>query len=354
MERGPLQGVRVLDLTRLLPGPTAAWLLLGQGASVDVVEPLSGDATRWMPPAVDGAGAWFAALRRGARSLALDFRHAAAPDLLAALLPRYDVVLEGFRPGVLERLVGDAEALAAAGLVVVRISGWGQTGPWRDRPGHDLNYMAAAGALDGADAPLPVQVADQMGGALAAFSVASALVGRTRSGRGAVLDIALSDAALAAMAPTVAIASASGRAPEPRSGLLTGGSTVYRIARCADGTAAVASLEPKFQAELAVRSGGEVDAALAAADRDTLRRDWAEACVSPVLDAIEASRLEHHERRRAVVTVGDVRWVRPPLADDAWERGSVPRLGEQTDVILSDAGLDAARVAAWRTAGLFG
>lgn len=349
-----MDGVRVLDLTRLLPGPTASWLLVGQGACVDVVEPHGGDPTRWMPPSVDGTGAWFAALRRGARSLALDFRHPQAVGVLQCLLPAYDVVMEGFRPGVAEQLGIEPAELVARGQILLRLSGWGQTGPWAARPGHDLNYVAASGALHGAHLPLPVPVADQMAGALAAFGVAAALLGRGRTGQGAVLDLALSDAALAANAPWIAMSAASGRAPEPGGELLTGGSPVYRLTPAADGMASVAALEPRFQRALSNLAGADVDDVIASRSREDLGEAWAEACVVPVVDALEASRHVHHLARGAVVRTGNGRFVRPPMADERWAEAPVPELGAQTDVILAAAGVHADRIAAWREQGVLG
>ncbi len=356
MTQRPLAGIRVLDLTRLLPGPYASWLLLGQGASVDVVEPMGhGDSTRWIPPIVDGVGAWFGAMRRGARSIALDFRHRCAPDVLAELVKNVDVVMEGFRPGVFEQLGFDPEALAARGVIVARLSGWGQAGPWRNRPGHDINFVSVSGALAagaGLD-PLPLQVADVLGGSMAAMGVASALVQRTGTGRGAVLDLALSDAALAAVAPMLAMASAQGHPPHPAKELLTGGSDVYRLAPTADGVVAIGALEPRFQAELEKRGGAgraEVDHTLAGLSRQSVAENWIEACVTPVLSATEAAAFPHHVERGSVVSLDGVSWVRPPLAWEGWASGRIPALGSDTDALLAEASVAPERIAAWRAA----
>ena len=171
-----LDGVRVLDLSRLLPGPAATAWLAGQGAVVDRVEaPGRGDFTRHIPPFVDGMGSYFCATSRGKRSLALDLRRPEAGALIRSILPTYDVLVEGFKPGVLEAMGLGPDVLHAVNprLVIARISGFGQTGPWSDRPGHDVNYLGLAGVLhatgrspEGIVLPT-VQVAD-MGGAMIA------------------------------------------------------------------------------------------------------------------------------------------------------------------------------------------
>jgi crotonobetainyl-CoA:carnitine CoA-transferase CaiB-like acyl-CoA transferase len=167
---GPLNGVRILDLSRLLPGPACSWYLAGMGAQVDRIEGPHGDPARHLPPFVDGVGAYFAALNHGKRSIAVNLRHASGIAAILQMVPHYDVVIEGFRPGVLEAMGLGPEVLLAAraDLIVARISGFGQTGPWAKRAGHDLNYVGLSGVLaresgTTAAGPPPVQVSDFAG-----------------------------------------------------------------------------------------------------------------------------------------------------------------------------------------------
>lgn len=360
---GMLEGVRVLDLSRLVPGPACTWYLQGMGASVDRVEPPgAGDFTRHVPPFVDGVGSLFAALGRGKRSLALDLRKPAAVAALRAMLPRYDVLVEGFKPGVMEAMGLDPAELLARypRLIVARISGYGQTGPWRDRPGHDLNFMGLSGALalaapgPAGHAPLPVQIADLAGAQVAASGICAALFARERSGSGRVLDISLAEAALSFMSIWVPGATAEGRDPEPGKGILHGGVPLYGTYRCADGAwLTLGALEPKFQAALTAHTGGvsrsELEAAFATRPRDAWIADLAEACTSEVLGPNGLHEHPQLRERGAVVRLGQTTWVCPPFGAVVDE--PLPRVGEHTDAILGEAGIDAAALRATGAAG---
>ncbi len=185
-----LSGIRILDLTRLLPGAFCTMLLADLGAEVvKVEEPGGGDYMRWTPPLVDGQSALFTVLNRNKRSLALNLKSDAGRDLLLRLVGKADVVVEGNRPGVMERLGLGWPVLHAANrrLVMCSITGYGQTGPFAARAGHDINYVATAGVLglngprDGAPVPLSVQVADIGGGGLQpAVAILGALLGVQR------------------------------------------------------------------------------------------------------------------------------------------------------------------------------
>src|SRR5256885_6521967 len=186
----PLTGIRVLDLTRLLPGAYCTQLVADMGADViKVEEPSGGDYMRWTPPLVDGQSALFNALNRNKRSVALNLKEADGRDLLLRLVERSDVLVEGNRPGVMQRLGLGWDVLHARNqkLVMCSITGYGQDGPFASRAGHDLNYMATAGALglnglrEGPPVPLSVQVADIGGGGLQpAVAILGALVGVQR------------------------------------------------------------------------------------------------------------------------------------------------------------------------------
>lgn len=356
---GPLDGVRILDLSRLLPGPACTWYLQGLGASVDRVEaPGAGDFTRHVPPFADGVGAIFAALSRGKRSLALDLRKPAAIDAIRRMLPRYDVVVEGFKPGVMEAMGLDPVGMVSdrPGLVVARISGYGQTGPWRDRPGHDVNYMGVTGSLamsaltHGAPGLLPVQVADLSGALVAAMGIAAALYDVTKGGPGRVLDVSLTEAALSFVAPYAVGFTTEGREPAPGAEVLSGGLPVYGTYRCADGRyLTIGALEPKFQMALAAETGatGREDLARVFATRP--RDEWvdalAEACVGPALGFSEIADHPQLKDRGAVLRIGRTTWIRPPLAESLLD-GPVPTVGQHTDAILAEAGLSPAERAA--------
>ena len=236
----PLAGVRVLDLSRLLPGGFCSLLLADYGADVLKVEDTAGgDYIRWAPPHVAGAApsagsALFLALNRNKRSIRIDLKQPAGLDVLLALVRDHDVVLESFRPGVLDRLGAGYEALRAANprIVLCSISGYGQSGPLRDRAGHDLNYIGLTGLLDlgGEPGGPPVQpaaqIADLGGGALmAAFGILAALRERDRSGEGQHVDVSMTDGALSWLALVAARELAGAGAGPPRRGLheLAGG-----------------------------------------------------------------------------------------------------------------------------------
>lgn len=352
----PLAGVRILDLSRLLPGPMCSWYLRGLGAEVVKLEqPGIGDYLRHIPPlGPDGLGVWFSVLNAGTRSVAVDLREPAGAARVREALTRgrFDVVIEGFRPGVMARLGLDPEALCAANprLVVVSISGYGQDGPGACLPGHDIGYMGHTGALalgarhNGVPDVLPVQVADVAGGALtAALQVAAALYGRERTGRGAWLDVSMTAGALALMAPVLGQVAATGVDPKPGGDLLTGGLDVYGCYECGDGgLVAVGAIEPKFQAALAEGLGLECPLGrdeLAAAFRSAPRDHWVErlgqACVTPVLAPGEVLESGLLRAGGHVVGEGSAARVCPPFAGPhEWVHAPAPALGAHTDELL--------------------
>src|ERR1700694_1852625 len=202
----PLTGIRVLDLTRLLPGPFCTLLLADMGADViKIEEPGTGDYMRWTPPLIDGQSALFNAVNRNKRSMTLNLKSEQGRDLLMRLIEHADVLVEGNRPGVMDRLGLGWDVLRARHprLVMCSITGYGQDGPFAARAGHDINYMATAGALglNGAKAgppvPLSVQVADIGGGGLQpAVAILGALVGVQRGGEGRWIEALMTDSAV--------------------------------------------------------------------------------------------------------------------------------------------------------------
>jgi crotonobetainyl-CoA:carnitine CoA-transferase CaiB-like acyl-CoA transferase len=389
-----LDGLRVLDLSRLLPGGFCSLLLADFGADVIKVEDTGmGDYVRWAPPLYEGAdrsaaSALFLSLNRGKRSIRIDLKSPEGREVLLRLVRGADVLLESFRPGVLDRLGVGYEALRAEnpGLVYCAITGYGQDGPFRDRAGHDLNYLARVGLLgltgDAGGPPVQAagQIADLGGGALmAAFGILAALRERDRSGEGQLVDVSMADGALSWLAMVAARYFADGAAPA-RGGLELGGALLcYRPYRCADGWVAFGALEPKFwrawcegvgRPELAERQfdgvGSDTHRAVEAVFAQRTRAEWEafndehDCCLEPVLALDEALETELVRARGMVVEVdqpgaGPVRLLGTPVklsrtpADPS--RAGGPALGADTDAVLAEAGYGADDIAALREAG---
>ncbi|WP_037066690.1 CaiB/BaiF CoA transferase family protein [Pseudonocardia acaciae] len=253
----PLAGLRVVDFSTLLPGPLATLLLAESGAEVVKIErPGQGDEMRSYQPRLGTASANFALLNRGKLSVAADLKDPGRRDAVAELMRGADVVVEQFRPGVMDRLGLGYERISRdnPGVVYCSITGHGQHGPRADRAGHDLTYLAETGLLDlvrGADGdpPLPpVLVADIAGGAYPAlFNILLALAARERTGRGSHLDVSMADNVRPLAYWALGQHRATGEWPEPSTGLVTGGSPRYRVYRTADGRhLAAAPLEERF------------------------------------------------------------------------------------------------------------
>ncbi|HJV59314.1 MAG TPA: CaiB/BaiF CoA-transferase family protein [Albitalea sp.] len=261
----PLAGIRAIDLTRLLPGPLATRHLAELGAEVLKIEGPAeqgqSDGTRYMGQTAEDRRAGrpsltFRLLNEGKHLRELDLREAAGRDALIALAREADVLIEGFRPGVMQRLGLGWEVLHAANprLVMCAISGYGQQGPWAQRAGHDINYIAMAGVLeqiatpDGEIAVPNFQIGDLLGGTQAALSgVLAALVGAQRSGRGRFVDVSMAHEVLRHHVLAAATLAATGRVPPPGRDLLSGGVPCYGAYRTADGRhLAVGALELKF------------------------------------------------------------------------------------------------------------
>ena len=385
----PLQGLRVLDLSRLLPGPYATLVLADLGADVVKLEdPGGGDYLRWMPPLAGQQSGWFHALNRNKRSMALDLRRPEGPGVVLRLARRFDVLVESFRPGLMDRLGVGYQALARENprIVLCSISGYGQDGPYRDRAGHDIDYVALAGvlAVNGPPerpVPLGVQVADVAGGSWPAVAgILAALLGRAVSGRGAHVDIAMAEGALAMLALQQGAADA--RATPLRRGRepLNGGSACYGVYRAKDGGfVALGALEPKFfqafceaagRPELAERQfdgeGAGPRAEVEAIFASRTRAEWGEfaarhdVCVMPVLEGDEPRQDPQVVHRRSFVEV-ETPWegrAMPGIASPVRIRGAeaplrpAPRIGADTDAVLAECGFEAGEVAALRSAGV--
>ena len=349
---GPLTGIRVLDLTRLLPGAYCTQVLADMGADViKIEEPVAGDYMRVTPPLVDGQSALFDAVNRNKRSVALDLKTDRGKRALLGLVDTARVLVEGNRPGVMERLEVGWPVLHKRNprLVMCSITGYGQDGPYALRAGHDLNYMAVAGALglngprDGPPVPLSVQVADIGGGGLhPAVEILAAVLAVERGGEGRWIDASMTDGAVRFLALAFA-AQAGGERVARGDQRLAGRYPCYRVYACkGGGYYSVAALEPKFWGALCDAIGRQdlvelqfseeprPQAALEQVFATRTRDQWEEvlspvdACCEPVLDLDEVAFHPQIVARR--------------LLDDA-PRGRAPRLGEHTEEILKEIGL---------------
>ena len=328
------------------------------GASVDRIEPIKGDLTRFIPPLQDGVGVYFRCFSKGKRSMALDFRHPLAAELIRKLIPNYDVVVEGFKPNVLEAmgLAPDDLLKINPQLIVARLSGYGQTGPWSNRPGHDLNYLSITGVLSaqaqtskGISIPA-VQIADMCGSLTGAMSICAALVKRFRFGVGQVLDISLTDSALALAAPVLAGAIGENRGLRPGEEVLSGGASFYRNYCCSDGGwVAVGAIEPKFQKVLIDSFGSLKASDLERGFLTQTSTHWEEAfghaCVTRVRDAHEVLKHPQLLHRKRVVGTD----INPPVG---LIEGELPKLGEHGADILKDSGLPFSEIERYRREGL--
>ena len=368
----PLTGVRVLDLSRLLPGPFATMILAGLGADVVKVEDLDGgDYLRWMPPLRDGTSVMYSALNRSKRSVRLDLKQPRGRSLFLELVDGADVVLESFRPGVLERLdLGVPELLRRnPRLVVCSISGYGQDGPDHLVAGHDLNYLARSGVLGitGTAAGTPVVPGVQIGdiGAGSLGAVAAVLAGlrlRDRTGAGCHCDVSMLDGLLSWMSPHIA-AVLAGETSGPSTMRLNGAHPCYRVYRCADGWMSVGALEPKFWQRLcellgvpelrdqAFAEGDEAEAVAArleAVFTTGTRQHWREklqgsdVCCEPVL-TVEEVTADPQARHRADSVDGAPAWF-PFRVGGAGHAptGEAPGHGADSRALLAELGVDEA------------
>jgi crotonobetainyl-CoA:carnitine CoA-transferase CaiB-like acyl-CoA transferase len=391
-EELPLNGIRVLDLSRLLPGPFLTLVLADLGAEVIKVEDLgAGDYLRYVPPHVGELGVQFAALNRSKKGVLLDLKGPSGRDALLKLAETTDVVVENFRPGVMDRLGLGYEALRARnpGIVLCSVSGYGQDGPYRDVAGHDMNYIALAGVLGisgprGGAPELPgVQLADIAGGALwGVVGVLSALCGRARSGRGRHVDISMTEGAAAFLALELPPHLSGSPPPRRGEGRLNGGLACYRVYETGDGKyLSVACLEPKFwvafgkcigrvcdpnEAMAPTARQEEISREIAALLRGRTRAEWLEVfagkdvCVEPVLDAEDLVGHALHVARKLFFTIdvplpggagtGKLPQIRTPVGR-AEGHTPAPKPGQHTREVLRAAGYDDVQIAELVRAG---
>jgi alpha-methylacyl-CoA racemase len=378
---GPLSGYTIIELAGIGPGPFAGMLLADMGADVIRVEraqavPAPGSPSR---PNVMIA-------ERGRRSIGVDLKQAEGRETVLKLVEKADALFEGFRPGVTERLgLGPDDCLARnPKLVYGRMTGWGQEGPYANAAGHDINYIALAGALEGigraGERPVPPLnlVGDFGGGGMfLAFGVVCALLEAQRSGKGQVVDAAMVDGAATLMAMFHSFKAMGMLKPERGTNLLDTGAHFYDVYTCSDGKhVSIGSIEPQFYAELRRLAGLDDDAVwgpqmdqsrwpelkvrIAEVFATKTRDEWCalmehtDVCFAPVLSMDEAPHHPHNVARSTFVTRDGLTQPAPAprFSRTAAELpAAAPRVGEHTDEVLQWAGLADADIAALRSCG---
>ncbi len=384
MRPGPLSGIRILDLTRLLPGPVATLHLADLGAEVIKIEdPQIGDYARTLGTGAGEDSAYFRMINRNKQGLVLDLKKPEGVDVFLRLAQDADVIVESFRPGVVDKLGIGYEKVRALNprVAYCSISGYGQDGPYKDLAGHDINYLGYAGVLEqiGIEGSAPAipnfQIADLLGGALtAAMGILAVALEAQRTGLGRYIDVSMTDSVLAHTYFAMLRLNDAGRSA-PRGGdLLSGGLPCYATYRCADGKyMAVGALEGKFwqicctvlgrpdwvvrQWDPALR--GEMGELFASRRRD----DWAatfaavDCCVTPILSPEEALLNEQMTARGMVQEVDGLTQFAPPLKLTGFAfaiRQPAPKAGEHNAAILAAAGYDEGEIARLKASGALG
>jgi crotonobetainyl-CoA:carnitine CoA-transferase CaiB-like acyl-CoA transferase len=263
---GPLDGIRVLDLSRLLPGPFCTMIMADLGAEVVKIEdPVQGDYIRWLPPYADGLSAGFLSLNRNKKSAILNLKEKRGREIFLELIKLYDVVVEGFRPGVMEKLGVGYQTASEINpkIIYCSLTGYGQDGPYSDRAGHDINYIGYTGVLSLTgqrnEKPVPpgIQIGDMCGSLSAMIGIMAIIIERNRTGRGRHVDISLSDAAFA-MLPLALAGSECGEKQLRGENTLTGGNPCYNTYETSDGEyICIGAIEPKFFKKFCALTGRE-------------------------------------------------------------------------------------------------
>ncbi|MDZ4375981.1 MAG: CaiB/BaiF CoA-transferase family protein [Phenylobacterium sp.] len=373
MGQGPLSGLKIVEFAGIGPGPFCGMLLSDLGADVVRIDRKG-----------QGRGAPSDVTSRGRRSVALDLKKPEAVETCLKLMEAADGIIEGFRPGVMERLgLGPDVALKRnPKLVYGRMTGWGQTGPYAQAAGHDMNYIAITGALHAIgteDKPIPPLnlVGDFGGGALyLAFGLMAGIIQARESGKGQVVDCAMSDGAASLMAMFYGFKGAGGWKEERRSNLLDGGAHFYDTYQCSDGKwVSIGSIEPQFYALLLEKTGindpdfqRQHDRAMWPELREKLARviaqktqaEWTDlmggtdVCFAPILDLDEAPKHPHNVARQTFVEVAGVMQPAPAPRFSATPgaiQGPPPAIGAHDQEALSDWGFSEADIGALKNAG---
>ena len=374
----PLKGIRVLDLSRLLPGPYLTQLMADLGAEVIKVEtPLAGDHARLAPPEM-GLGKMYETINQDKKSLALNYRNARGRELFIELAKTADVVLEGFRPTIADKYRIGYEAVRAVkpDIVYCSLSGYGQEGPYQQRAGHDFNYLSVGGAfgLNGRSGERPVPfglpVADLSGGMLAAIAILGALVGKERSGQGMYLDMALLDGVISWMTPLALSAYFSGLDVRAGTHPLLGGRAFFNVYETSDGKyVTLGAVEPHFWGDFC-KTIGRADLIERQYDltlepemkiifKQKTRAEWLaffankDACVEPV-NSIEEMLADPQVQARGHVRMEDGKPVgmRSPFVFARRERQPAPVLGADTRSLLKEIGVSDEEIGALAARGI--
>lgn len=385
-----LSDVKILDLSTLLPGPYASMMLADLGAQVLRVEsPTRVDLVRELPPKIGDSSAAHQYLNRSKKSIALDLKQPEAIEIIKALIKDYDIVLEQFRPGVMERLGIGYEALKAINpkIIYCAITGYGQTGPYKDRAGHDLNYLAIAGISSYSkrkeQAPIPqgIQIADVAGGSLhGVIGILTALHHRQRTGEGQMIDISMTDCAFALNAMSGAGALAGEDIPDAESHLLNGG-TFYDYYQTSDGRyLSIGSLEPKFFSGLCqlldlenllplankASAQQQIKDSFTHAFKQKTYEQWQEIfinldlCVEPVLNLKEASEHPHLIAREMIIDVphqktGTQKQLGCPIKFSMYQthyQQAGGDIGADSKQILTELGFDDTKISTLKKCGV--
>jgi len=388
----PLDGIKILDLSRYLPGPFATQFLADFGAEVIKIEEPGGELGRALPPFAGGMGTRFASVNRNKKSITLDLKKDEARNIFMKLVETADVVVDQFRPGVMDKLGLGYESLKKInkGIIYCSITGYGLSGPWMKAAGHDVNYLNISGVSgltagrDGAPVMSSVQIADVAGGSLyAVIGILLALFARTRTGEGQLCDIAMMDGALSLLSYTIGEWSGSRRCPVPGREFLTGGFAMYNVYRCSDGRhVSLGAIEQKFWKGFCEGIGKEnyIPLQYSIEDQEELireisrimltrsRDEWVEhfrnkdICFTPVLDLDEVSEHEQVQARGMMLKVtnfmgsgADISVAGNPvkLSETPCEiRLQFPRTGEDTESVLLEAGYSEEEIESFKESGV--
>ncbi|MDQ7033911.1 MAG: CaiB/BaiF CoA-transferase family protein [Anaerolineae bacterium] len=376
-----LDGVRVLDLTRLLPGGVCTMILADMGADIIKVEdPVGGDYARWMQPQVDGMGAFFRTSNRNKRSIVINLKTEDGQQVFHKLVESADVVLEGFRPSVTKRLKVDYDTLKMINprIVYCSLSGWGQDGPYQNKSGHDLNYVALGGIQGSTRTPHPLgaQIADVGASYVGVMAICAALFKRERTGDGDYVDVSLFESAMPfAIVQFVESLTAGFRGGD---GTLTGRLACYEVYYSQDvQPMTLAALEPKFWANFChtverpewleihhdPQKQTQLKSAIQVMFRTKTAEEWndllanADCCFTLVTapeDVIHDAQVK--ARQAAGISENGIPWMRSParFRSDEFSIGDVPEYGEHTTAILSEAGYSDEDIAQLQASGAVG
>ncbi|MDD3365224.1 MAG: CaiB/BaiF CoA-transferase family protein [Syntrophomonas sp.] len=375
----PLEGVKILDLSRYLPGPFCTQILADFGAEVIKVEdPRGGDLGRSLTPLIEGESARFYTVNRNKKSITLDLKKEAGKTIFRKLAASSDVVVDQFRPGVMKKMGLDYDNLRCIneGIIYCAITGYGMTGPLRDAAGHDLNYLNLSGVTEltgsyqGMPAMCGAQIADISGGTLySAIAILIALASRAKTGQGQLCDIAMMDCSISLLAYTLGEWSGWGRLPERGNDVLTGGYACYNVYKTKDDRyVSLGAVEDKFWAEFCekierpeyinlqwnISLQQDIQADVRAIMMNRSRDEWVEffaksdICFTPVLTLEEMCVHPQVLARDMILKLANVKGSGKDVAltgvpiklsgTPGVAKLSFPKLGEHTDAVLIEAG----------------